>query len=371
MSESDKPIASTKRLLTKATIAVISYIIFFCQLPTVSLDVDGHQHHIVHGIPKQYLPLGGWPPIHVYQPSQGNNRTVAICTVVKNETMYIDEWVDFHIALGFAPIYIYDNMLAPDIELEDWYQKRYDIHGYVRIIHFPHTPVQLAAYDQCIKVDAKDDTFVGLFDVDEFLVLKKHKNVVDFMNEHCKEPICGQLTVNWRMMGVSNQTRYTNVPITKRNVHTDSEAWGTVKTIVRPSYVADNLAWRHTVRLKKGYWLDTRGVIINNTGWKVQANNDGPSDVALFHHYSYKSLEEFHYKNCVRGNSLGKRGENFNLCERDILVEGRIFNDDAWQQLKRMVPEKYSVFDAIQKVSVNATASELRIGGGGEDDERR
>jgi len=36
-----------------------------------------------------------------------------------------------------------------------------------------------------------------------------------------------------------------------------------------------------------------------------------------------------------------------------------------------MVPEKYSVFDAIQKVSVNATASELRIGGGGEDDERR
>jgi hypothetical protein len=186
MSESDKPIASTKRLLTKATIAVISYIIFFCQLPTVSLDVDGHQHHIVHGIPKQYLPLGGWPPIHVYQPSQDNNRTVAICTVVKNETMYIDEWVDFHIALGFAPIYIYDNMLAPDIELEDWYQKRYDIHGYVRIIHFPHSPVQLAAYDQCIKVDAKDDTFVGLFDVDEFLVLKKHKNVVDFMNEHCR-----------------------------------------------------------------------------------------------------------------------------------------------------------------------------------------
>ena len=252
----------------------------------------------------------------------------------------MDEWTDFHIALGFSPIYIYDNMLAPDLELELWYERRKDLHKHVRIIHFPTSPVQLAAYDRCIKQDAKNSTFIALFDIDEFLVLKKHASVIDFMEEYCREPMCGQLSVNWLMMGTSNETFYRPVPITKRNVHTDG-MWGTIKTIVRPSYVDDNMRWRHSVYLKKGYWFDTRGVIVNNTGWTRQANNDAPSCVAVLHHYSYKSKEEWYYKNCIRGSSLQNRLDKPELCNRKILVHGKIFNDDAWQQLKRMVPGKY------------------------------
>ena len=141
-----------------------------------------------------------------------SNATVAICLIVRNETRYIEEWIDFHIALGFAPIYIYDNSLAPDIELALWYELREDIHDKVTIIHFPKAPVQLAAYDRCVKEDAKNNTFIALFDVDEFLVLRKHDNVVDFMEDHCNEE-CGQLSINWKMMGTSNETNYR--PLTK------------------------------------------------------------------------------------------------------------------------------------------------------------
>ena len=67
----------------------------------------------------------------VYAPSNISSN-VAMCVIIKNETLYIDEWVDFHIALGFSPIYIYDNSLAFDLKympltnsIYSWYDTRY------------------------------------------------------------------------------------------------------------------------------------------------------------------------------------------------------------------------------------------------------
>ena len=206
-------------------------------------------------------------PIQVLSPPK-SDANVAICLIVKNETVYLDEWIDYHIALGFAPIFIYDNMLYEDIGLAMWYQMRDDIHPYVQIIRFPAAPVQKAAYNRCIRQDAKDSTFVGLFDVDEFLVLKKHDNVVDFMEEHCNED-CGQLGINWRVMSASGEERYRPLPITKRNVNWSNLTFqdGSVKVILRPSYVTDeDMDWAHTVILKRGNWIDTNGTVIPRPG---------------------------------------------------------------------------------------------------------
>ncbi|KAL7504958.1 hypothetical protein ACHAXN_005435 [Cyclotella atomus] len=208
------------------------------------------------------------------------------------------------------------------------------------------TPVQLVAYDQCIKSDAKDNTFVGLFDVDEFLVLKKHDNIVDFMNEYCNAS-CGQLKINWNMMGNSNETHYKPLPVLKRFVHS-SGVMGFVKVIVRPDYAADKLQYLHSIQLKKGKTVDTSGKSVTNSGWRRQANNDGPEDSALFYHYKFKSLEEYEIKNCRRGHALDAgRAERHN-CGKDLSLDfarnGTKFDNTAWMQLKRMVP-KYTMFD--------------------------
>mmetsp|Transcript_22512 Transcript_22512/g.48763 ORF Transcript_22512/g.48763 Transcript_22512/m.48763 type:complete len:258 (-) Transcript_22512:605-1378(-) len=198
------------------------------------------------------------PVVKMYAPSNSTSN-VAVCLIVKNETLYLDEWLDYHIALGFSPIYIYDN--SPDFELHmalhwvnseiyTWYETRRDIHSHIRLIHFPVPSAQVAAYDRCIKKDASNSTFIALIDVDEFLVLNTFDNVVDFMDHHC-DLDCGQLSINWRMMGTSNEKQYTPVPLLKRNLHFNDATSGTIKVIVRPSYVTDNLQWRHSVMLKK------------------------------------------------------------------------------------------------------------------------
>lgn len=117
----------------------------------------------------------------VYKPTNSTSN-VALCVMVKNETLYLDEFVDFHYALGFSPIIIYDN--SDDFDLmyglhpldeyayRSWYESRADIHEHLRLIHYPTLnekfPHHLSQV-QCIKQDAANSTFVSLFDADEFL----------------------------------------------------------------------------------------------------------------------------------------------------------------------------------------------------------
>ena len=73
-------------------------------------------------------------------------------------------------------------------------------------------------------------------------------------------------------------------------------------------------------------------------------NHDRPSDVALLHHYRYKSADELHWKTCIRGYEAVK---GTNVCKSKKYAVGSgadKFNDMAWLQLKRMVP-KYQKFD--------------------------
>ena len=263
-------------------------------------------------------------PVGVYAPSNSTS-TVAMCLVIKNATLYLDEWLDFHIALGFSPIFIYDN--SPDFELMmgsysgifSWYDTRRDIHEYIRLIHHPvGSGAQVLAYDRCIKRDASNATFAALTDVDEFLVLKTFDNVADFMDRYCDEQ-CGQLSINWRMMGTSNETSYQPVPILKRNLHTDqaNSEHGTIKVIVRPKAVAYHMLWRHSVMLSEGYhWVDTNGKVIKRLAksWRRQLNDGGPHDVAILHHYAYRSEEG----SCTKNVCWGLRAKHTTATTRHI-----------------------------------------------------
>ena len=292
--------------------------------------------------------------VKVYKPSKSTSN-VAICLIVKNETLYIDEWLDYNIALGFSPIIIYDNTKTFELNnslhsgIYTWYETREDIWEYIQLIHFPEYPGQVKAYQRCLKHEAANSTFAAMFDADEFLVLKKHDNVVDFMDEYCKEEECGELSVNWLMMSDSNETTYSPIPITKRNAH--GEKYGTMKSIVRPNYAADPIEYGwHTVTLSKGYMVDTNGkkrIANGKGGYSVrQENKDGPYDIAVLHHYPFKSKQELDYKLCSKGNALEKEGVNpfCNSKYYTLHQEKLKYNDDAWKQLKRMVP-KYKIYD--------------------------
>ena len=109
------------------------------------------------------VPKFGRPTVYI-------DENAVVCTIQTKEEAYIDEWVDYHLAIGFKMIYIYDN--SDNYDLRSWGNQRFLDN--IRVKHFPGINKQLLANVDCAKRAEKDGaTWAAFFDIDEFLLLKK------------------------------------------------------------------------------------------------------------------------------------------------------------------------------------------------------
>ena len=294
-------------------------------------------------------------------------KKTAMCSIVKNEEAYIDEWVDYHHALGFDNFYIYDN--TDDFEMEQWGKLKGD---HVEVIHYPGEAKQSPAYRDCSKRLTEGDngnhTWAAFFDADEFLVMKKHEHVSDFLEEHCAH---GAIGVNWLEFHSSSWNLYSPAPMTKRFVYrTDFNPHVHIKSIARLDDIRGLNPFEeeqdhhpHSVPLKDGFQThDTNGRKVRGP-----SNRKGPIDVAVLHHYVTKSAKEFVLKRS-RGRADTKWtdksiAENIRKATKDYetALAGKdirpwysklrskkklTFDDTAWTILKKNVPS-YALFDEI------------------------
>ena len=86
------------------------------------------------------------------RPTIYTNNKAVVCSIQKKEDAYIDEWVDYHLAIGFEMIYIYDN--TDNYDLRNRGNKRF-LDG-VRVKHFPGIKKQVLADSDCAKRAEKD-----------------------------------------------------------------------------------------------------------------------------------------------------------------------------------------------------------------------
>jgi len=266
-----------------------------------------------------------------------HTETASLCVICKDENAYIDEWTDYNLALGFSEIFFYDN--SENNTLVSWKEKSRRGDERISIIHFPGPGRQFDSYLSCAReAYAKNHTWAGFFDVDEFLVLKKHNSVLELLHDHCQS---GALSINWYMFGSSNHLQYSPIPVTKRFQWRDPNPMHLVKEIVRLSDM--NMLVTpispHYVLLLNGTRHDTNNTIL--TKW-YQVN--GPVDVAILHHYFTKSNGEFYQKSCLRGTVTDvETKKKMSKCGMKIF-NGTFFDDSAWKELKKRVP-LYGVYD--------------------------
>lgn len=205
---------------------------------------------------------------------------VALVCIAKNEDRYIQEWVNYHKKLGFDKIFIYQN---------DW---RCDL-GDPNIIkiEFDGVNKQREAYNHFIKTKHDEYDWAAFFDVDEFLVLKKHGNVKDFISDYSKFSSIG---VNWVLFGnngyfkIGHETSVLK-RFTKRQNSTNSH----IKSIVKLSGIVTMCVHNPPYILT----CDT-----NNQTFIGPLNNFGDDSIAQLNHYFCKTEEEFIEK-CNRGRA--------------------------------------------------------------------
>jgi hypothetical protein len=269
--------------------------------------------------------------------------------------------------------------------------------------------------------------YLALIDVDEFIVLKQHESlkgmnvtslgpvhnqstdgtiaivdrIHDLIETVWRQPPAfgrGALVLNWMLVGYSQKTLYTPLPVLKRFQHRAPSADETIKSIVHMPDV-DDLINPHAVALKRPaqYWaMDvvhtgqpaqfknnakasvqgyTYERYMNVTHHSINADSNSTnydemapySDTALLYHIRYTSLEEYRQKRCERKEVNGQiKGCDMNIKnskprlymsaaedprrpkwpEHNYPFAGAVLDDAPWRFLKWKVP-KYRVYDAV------------------------
>ena len=246
----------------------------------------------------------------------GKVHTAAICAIQKWELCYLEEWVDYHIALGFQTIFIYDN--SDDFELQGWYSKKFhNGTDHVKIVHWPGGAQQISAYNNCMKEIQKRKThsWIAFIDIDEFFVIKdtkKHPFIMDVLDSIPES--AGGLAANWLFFGWNNQTKYEPKPVSLRFTSFQQNKY--VKVVARTDRVRSFHKHIHNV----GY-VESNFSTVDTDGKRVTSmyNERMTADVVAINHYGTRSLEEYKLR-CMRGKSDETRQQtdrSYDPCQSD------------------------------------------------------
>ena len=293
--------------------------------------------------------------------------TVAICVLMKDAENYFEEWLDYNFALGFDAIYIYDN--SPSFELKNWYENTRDhpTFGKVEVLHWLDESVenQSNGYADCVEkfgrseAGPKNDYF-AFIDVDEFFVIRSPKyNDIQGVLADYLVPYGGALTVNWLMVGSSNNSVSSPLPITKRNQYRAKETHNVIKSFAKTSDYIEHIN-PHGVDVRSPSTIHTTkypGALFKAASATHASDQERPSDILLLYHYRYGSKKEYVFKRCVRGEVDAMGGSKWcddneirsddETPEHIQIAPGEVFDDTAWKFLTSRVP-KYRAFDEFE-----------------------
>ena len=206
---------------------------------------------------------------------------VIVC-IAKKESDYIEEFVKYHLALGFKYIYIYDNEDIPTYEklLQNYKDN-------IKVMHLPIKGAQFQALNDFVRkyLYASKITHVVHIDIDEFIVLKKHKNIADFINEYIVGD-CKGIAINYRTFGSSNLVEKTNIPVTMRFTMCEKEGNHHIKTLFKKDNFLKYHTFQHVI-VKEGFIKSTNGEVI------LGPSNNIDCSVIQLNHYKCKTLPEF------------------------------------------------------------------------------
>lgn len=140
---------------------------------------------------------------------------VLLCAIAKQENLYIKEWVEYHLKLGFDHITIYDNN-EPDGE------RISDVVGCypnVNIIDFrgkhqKSCEMQVAAYNACYKGAGAYD-WVMFMDIDEFLWFKDYNSIKPFLEQHWVKK-ANVIRFHWKCYSDNGKLKYEDLPVMER-----------------------------------------------------------------------------------------------------------------------------------------------------------
>lgn len=240
-----------------------------------------------------YIYSKTFEPIICYKKSLNSSyeNNIAIAAIMKNEGLYIKEWINYHILLGITKFYLYDNESSDDVKkiLEPYIQK-----GMVEYTYWPGRAKQLDAYIDALHKGRGKSKYILFIDLDEFLVLSNPDGKLfdTIENLYKMNDKTSAIAINWYVYGSSgylNKPEGLVIENYKYRAPNDAEPNRLVKLIANPWFIK-GFYNPHSAWSVKGYSTkNEKGKIITSA---ENVYPDNSYDYLRINHYYCKSQEE-------------------------------------------------------------------------------
>ncbi|HVN54759.1 MAG TPA: glycosyltransferase family 92 protein [Anaerolineaceae bacterium] len=230
---------------------------------------------------------------------------LSLCLMFKDENLYLEEWILYHLLLGVERFYIYDNgsQIHPGITLAPYVDD-----GTVVVIDIAGRGAQLSAYDHFLRTFSRRTLWAGFIDTDEFLVPKTGDDLKVFLQDYEKN---AGLAVNWVIFGSNgHKTRPQYGQLLSYTLRTPDQMPEnqTIKSVIQPDKVLIPHSPHHFI-FKDGY------ACVNEKGYSVYDQYmPFTAEKIQLNHYWCRSEEEINQK-YSRGRGDGGDPYKLNLYE--------------------------------------------------------
>ena len=243
---------------------------------------------------------------------------LAVVAIMKNEGLYVKEWLDYHLLAGVNHFYIYDNESTDN--MKEVLQPYVD----ARIVTYTFAPEK---HQSEVYNEAKRDfrffcRYIAFIDGDEFIIPKLKPTIQEVADDILSSnQNAAALAVNWRMFGSNFQeTADYSKGVLERFTRCTTIPDQHVKTIFNPRKIKFFYNPHFAVHFDGCYAVN------ENKNFIYGHLNKTPSDNKIvIHHYHMKSKEEYAIK-MARGNPDNTSKPDASSFNHDFAND--IFNDE-------------------------------------------
>jgi hypothetical protein len=218
-----------------------------------------------------------------------------ICAILRNENVYLQEWVDHHLNLGFDHIYLYDNNDINGENPMDIVKDYKNVYIDTRFRGMDDMYHQQDAYTIFYKTYGLNYDWIAYIDIDEYIQLEKY-SIKQFLSQDIFTD-CDCIRLSWKCYTDNDLIIVENNNYSIKRFTTPTTYQATLcKSIIRGNLNYINSISAHgSENIKKP--MDANGDICDS-GHKCPLRflNENKKYVwtnAWINHYRYKTIQEF------------------------------------------------------------------------------
>ena len=209
---------------------------------------------------------------------------VAVVAIVRGEKPFLDEWLAYHRLLGVDHFFVYDD--EPDLSVGGFLKPHFP---YVTVVpwferhrHLPGRNKQTKAYTHALSNGLGSFEWVMYLDVDEFLLLRRHATIQEFLSGFDRS--VSSVSLNWMVFGHGGHYEDPTGLVTSSLIKRMLLPSHNCKSISRCADIL-RVESAHRVVLGRG-----RRVGVTGDEFLERQSTSGAADVACVNHYQCRSF---------------------------------------------------------------------------------